>query len=401
MKRSLACLVILLSAARLAGYSWDGKPWADNSEFLSTIRQDVKDNCRTILSAGEAKGFVKGRMGQIGDSITNSMAYFNGVVCGGAKPNDTGHNYDAIRNWLADGKADYNCWYSTNPGSSKGPAHCNNSGWTVKDAVASGHPQKIVETDKFSWCLIMYGTNDIDKWTDSTQSAEKWKADYKAFVQGFIDLGVVPVLSTIPPEKAHVEDGRVEAANAVIKSIADELKIPFVDYYGMIIKHQPTVEQWHGGLIHEDGTHPSNGGQGSGDFSQEGLTKTAGYAARTRLTLDMAEKVREIIFENGAAEKGGNSSGLSKTATDGSFPDGIYLEDYSAEFPVAMEGVEPYKFSASGLPTGLKMNSETGALNGKPKRSGAFDVKVTITDSAKPKTTKKMVLSLTINKPAE
>ena len=399
--KSIACFLTVCFCAELFGYSWDGKPWADNSAFLSPITSDVKDNCRKILAVGEAKGYFKGRMGQIGDSITNSMAYFNGVVCGGVKQNETGHNYDPIRNWLADGKADYNCWYHTNPGSGKGPAHCNNSGWTVKDAVASGHPQKIVESDKFSWCLIMYGTNDIDKWTDNVKSAESWKAEYKAFVQGFIDLGVVPVVSAIPPEKAHVEDGRVEIANGVIKSIADELKIPYVDYYGMIIKHQPTPEQWHGGLIHEDGTHPSNGGQGSNDFSQDGQTKTAGYAARTRLTLDMAEKVREIIFDNGAAEKGGSGSGASASAADGAFPDGVFMEDYTASFPVAVEGVEPHKFSASGLPSGLKMNPETGAVSGKPKRSGAFEVKVTVTDSGKPKMTKKWVLNLSINKPAE
>ena len=81
----------------------------------------------------------------------------------------------------------------------------------------------------------MFGTNDIDgRW-----NPEKWKEMYKIFIRGFIDLGVIPVISTIPPELAHINDKRCEKANEKIIEIAEELKIPYVDYYSAIKYHQP------------------------------------------------------------------------------------------------------------------------------------------------------------------
>ena len=95
-----------------------------------------------------------------------------------------------------------------------------------------GHPAAAVETGaggtpgEFSWALLMFGTNDID---NGAWDAVTWKADYAAFVQDFLDLGVIPILSTIPPEAAHAGDGRVEAANAAVRSLAADLLVPHVD----------------------------------------------------------------------------------------------------------------------------------------------------------------------------
>src|SRR5271168_5247890 len=49
-------------------------------------------------------------------------------------------------------------------------------------------------------------------------------------------------------------------------------------------------------------------------------------------------------------------------------------------------GTKPYKFTASGLPKGLSINSETGVISGKPAAGTAGDPEVgfKVTDSAKP-----------------
>ncbi len=102
------------------------------------------------------------------------------------------------------------------------------------------------------------------------------------------------------PEAIHVADGRVEAPNAVIVEIAEELLIPWVDYYGLILPYQPT--NWHGTLIGSGGAHPSAGGGGT-DFSEDGLTTTDGYAARTKLAPDVVEILRTEIFDQVSAVK--------------------------------------------------------------------------------------------------
>ena len=83
---------------------------------------------------------------------------------------------------------------------------------------------------------------------------------YAAFVQDLIDLGVVPVLSTIPPEGAHTGDTRVEDANNAIRALADEMRVPWVDFHALVLHYQPVG--WLGTLISADGTHPSAGGRG-------------------------------------------------------------------------------------------------------------------------------------------
>lgn len=294
-------LSIMLSGAVLGQlpWSWDGAPWADPRAFMSPMSEAVKENLQDIMAAGITLGRVEGRMGQIGDSISNSSAFFRNVAVWGAVGNETEHDYDPVRSWLAysgNQPADESSFYNLY---GKEVAYGNDSGWHISDAVAAGHPAAAVEVGdgvvpgEFSWALIMFGTNDID---DADWEPGWWSSDLADFVQAFVDLGVIPVLSTIPPEAAHVGDGRVEAANQVIRAVAIDAHIPYVDYYKLILYHQPV--NWHGTLIGGDGTHPSAGGGGR-DFSQDGLTTTDGYAARTKLAFDVAEVLRAIVFENG------------------------------------------------------------------------------------------------------
>jgi hypothetical protein len=295
---SLFLTIAALFPATAPAWDWDGAAWADYRDYLGPIDAQMKARLQTIAADGAALGRVEGRMGQIGDSITESSAYFRNAMLNNVNPNETGHNYDAIRSWLAysgDQPADANSFYRDH---GKGAAYGNQGGWRLADAIAAGHPEAAVEAGNgttpgdFCWALLMYGTNDIDagNWNVAT-----WKESYRAFVQDFIELGVIPILSTIPPEAAHIGDGRVQIANAAILALAAEEDVPWVDYHGVILHHQPV--NWVGTLISADGTHPTAATGGRG-FSQAAQTSTDGYALRTKLAFDVAEKLRAIVFND-------------------------------------------------------------------------------------------------------
>lgn len=295
----LFLLLVLPSSLHAA---WDGASWADYSAFLTLISPEVKANCRAILAEGQNRGREPGRMGQFGDSITFTFAYFRNVIVGGTDGDQTGHDYDPIRSWVAYNgtkPADADSYYDAY---GKGADYCNYSGWEIINARGVGHPQLAVETGNgsvpgnYSWALVMYGTNDVDH---SSFNDAAFKDSYRGFLQDCMDLGVIPVVSTIPPRVGDMDNGHVPAANRAIRELAEEMLIPLVDYFDLVLHYQPV--NWHGTLIKSDGVHPSAGGGGT-LFSQEGLTTTDGYAARTKLTLDMAEKLRRIVFEDGEPE---------------------------------------------------------------------------------------------------
>ena len=69
----------------------------------------------------------------------------------------------------------------------------------------------------------------------------------------------------------------------------------------------------------------------------------------------------------------------------------IYPCKYNTQvigFPfTATGGIPPYSWSASGLPSGLSLNSTNGRITGTPTTAGTYNVAATLTDSGTPKVT--------------
>src|SRR5690606_6999435 len=62
----------------------------------------------------------------------------------------------------------------------------------------------------------------------------------------------------------------------------------------------------------------------------------------------------------------------------------------------AESGEPPYRWSAAGLPSGLRVDPATGTITGVPREAGTFSVNVTVTDSQKPARASTRTLSLTV-----
>ena len=404
--RSMVVGLAIIGAASLASaYSWDGNSWADPTPFLSPITQTVKDSCRAIMLSTAGQTRDAGIMGQIGDSITNANPYLTGTLGGGITTNETGHNFSPIMGWICPAKdgcpaaPNWNCWYrnptqdtnATDGGAGsvddwrKGSVWCNYSGWRISNATGAGHPATVVSNMNCSWAVIMYGTNDQDGWSSSGLEAasQTWKTSYLSFVDSFIALGVIPVLSTIPPEQAHVGDERYLLANARIKEICAERNIPYIDFYAYIVHHQPTT--WNGTLISGDGTHPSN--VSAQNFSQTVLTETGGYQARTFLTLCMAEKVKAIIFDNGSAE-----TEVFSITTVSPLPSSFVNAAYASVTFQSVNGTGGISWSiqSGALPAGMSL-STAGVLSGTPTSAGTFNFTVLATDSSTPRSEERRV----------
>ncbi|MGH7274102.1 MAG: fibronectin type III domain-containing protein, partial [Nitrospiria bacterium] len=88
--------------------------------------------------------------------------------------------------------------------------------------------------------------------------------------------------------------------------------------------------------------------------------------------------------------------GIDITTT--SLPQGTVNTPYSTQL-TASGGASPYTWSATGLPSGLIINSSTGVISGTPSAAGSSSVTMTVTDSTGE--TANQTLTLTINNPAD
>lgn len=295
---ALALLIIAFCLEAAAGgtAAWDGEAWADYSPYIAIISPEVERRVRAIAERGAALGRTPGRLGQYGDSISESYAFMRNVLAQGIALNETGHDYAPVITWLREAYADA----SREEGRlgdhfGKGPAYGNRGGWTIEDLFAHEQPERAAdlgedgEPGNFAWAIVMLGSNDLHRpgWNPMA-----WRLRLRALLLDVADLGIVPVLSTIPPRADHLDDDRVEDANFHIRALARQLSLPLVDYFDAIVTTRP--DDWHGTLLSADGVHPSAGGGGR-DFSRQALEFTDGYAMRSKLVLDMAERLRPLL----------------------------------------------------------------------------------------------------------
>jgi hypothetical protein len=210
----------------------------------------VSSTARRIFLDGLAKGNLAHSFTRVGDSISAAPQFLTQIGSGNYSLGAYGYLQTAINffsgpngrganPFVAASLAARNGWGSTSildpanadanvcrPGET--PLACEYR--LVRPAVA----------------LIMVGTND----SGGLPTAE-FQANLQAMVQISINMGVIPVLSTIPPKHYNpATDGRVGEFNQVIVATARTYDIPLWDY-GAIMRSTP------GEGLEPDGVHPS------------------------------------------------------------------------------------------------------------------------------------------------
>lgn len=128
--------------------------------------------------------------------------------------------------------------------------------------------------------IIMFGTNDA-----GYRTVEQYRADMAAIVSQSIDMGVIPILSTIPPRPDVSQ--QVQAFNQVVRELAQSQRIPLIELADSLAGLPDGGLSW-------DAVHPSAPPDGrSGDLREANFAY--GYVVRNFQTLDMLNRVRSAL----------------------------------------------------------------------------------------------------------
>lgn len=133
------------------------------------------------------------------------------------------------------------------------------------------------------FALVMFGTNDLQ-----LRDLDAYAGHMLSLADHLLAAGVIPIFSSIMPRDDDPEaDGRVPEYNAVIRGVAQGRQVPFVDLHAALVALPD-----HG--VGADGIHPSTGGAGACDFTDDGLT--AGYNWRNFLTISALHSLVESVL---------------------------------------------------------------------------------------------------------
>ncbi len=255
----------------------------------------ISANARQIFLKGQAMGNRANVFSKVGDSITFYHAFMNdfaGYYDLGAYsslqpavyffrgPNARGENSFNARSLAAEpGWTTYRMLtpgYSSSPlcRADETPLVCEYR--TAKPAVA----------------IIMLGTVD----SEGGITIEQYRANLETIVQISIDMGVIPVLTMIPPMRFEPwRDAVVDQMAAHVAAVARQYDVPLINYHDVMLT-LPNVG------LSGDGGHPSEPFDGRYAVFDESHLES-GYVMRNLITLQMLYELwRQVLYDSGVEE---------------------------------------------------------------------------------------------------
>jgi hypothetical protein len=260
--RTLAARTALIASALLAlcfAFSHESAA-AEWEEFpvVPTLGPAVVGHLKKIVGRGERLGNNPGAFAKIGDSITASPSFVQGLACRAPRLG----TWNELRGTLEffgetsvpRGLEEAQCSV-TNSYSRLGIAAVG--GWRAVDALlprgsfpeCEGLPAVSCEMQLLrpSVALIMFGTNDLEDF-----SAVEFRRDLARVVRLVSSAGTIPVISTIPPRAQPRFSLRVARFNAEIASLAENRALPLWNFW-----RQMTAPGVPNSGLSGDGVHPS------------------------------------------------------------------------------------------------------------------------------------------------
>ncbi len=251
------------------------------------VASGVSGGARQIFLRGKSMGNRANVFTKVGDSLTDTP-YFLRQFVSGYDLHEYGYLLPVLRYYSAATALD-----GISFGSTSRAAHASWSTFSVLDAANSDpgncKPGEIpleceYRTVKPAVALIMIGTNDAPAFPPET-----YEANMRRIVETSINMGVVPVLSTLPP-RAEYND-KVIAYNQVILGLSRSYSVPLWDIYSAVV-NLPNRG------LNGDGVHlsiPPNAPAGTTDFTAENLKY--GTTMRNLTALQMLDTVwKQVLY---------------------------------------------------------------------------------------------------------
>jgi hypothetical protein len=249
--------LVLLALGSVFGREAVAAEWQE-LPVVPALGPALAGHLEKISSRGQRFGNRPGVVAKVGDSITASPSFLQGLACW---PAELGP-YEELRGTLGffgrtavpSGSEEAQCPVS-NSYSRLGAAAAG--GWRAADALlpresfpeCQGLPAVSCELALIhpSVALVMFGTNDL-KFVSATQ----FRLDLARVARRVSSAGTIPVISTIPPRATQPFSQRVARFNAEIAALAENRALPLWNYWRQMV--EPGVPN--GGLS-PDGVHPS------------------------------------------------------------------------------------------------------------------------------------------------
>ena len=229
----VASILLILGSisTREAAGEWEGLP------VIPALEPVLAGHLKKIAGRGERLGNNPGVFAKIGDSITASPSFLQGLACRAPRLG----TWNELRGTLEffgqtsvpRGLEETQCSV-TNSYSRLGIAAAG--GWRAVDALmpresfpeCEGLPAVSCELQLLrpSVALIMFGTNDLEEFT-----AVEFRHSLASVVRRVSGAGTIPVISTIPPRAQPRFSPRVARFNAEIAALAENRALPLWNFW--------------------------------------------------------------------------------------------------------------------------------------------------------------------------
>ena len=276
-----------LNVMPVTGTAVDASPTPTYAPGAPRVVSGVTSHARDIFLKGKAMGNRANVFAKVGDSITATPIFMNPFGEGQYDLGDYPYLGDVI-DFYEGGKARDGSPFV------EGSMAAGN-GWSTVSLLTPGysHPEFCgnftpvaceYAAIKPAVALIMIGSNDAGGVDPAV-----YQANLQSIVQTSIDMGVIPVLTTLPPK--HLDswnNRRIDQFNSIIRVVAQQNDIPLIDYWFAL---QTVPNQG----ISGDGVHPS--------FPVDGLTVRfsgpdleRGYVIRNLTALQMLDALWRSVL---------------------------------------------------------------------------------------------------------
>ncbi len=271
---------------------------------IPVINATLKARLRTVYLNGQTRGNRAQVFSKVGDSFTVSGAFLTDIGCSAENigtHTELAPTISYFRGTTIAGRS--SAWCGVSNSFSLNSIAAGTS-WTTASTIAAitrtgcAAPYNTrlkceLRLTKPSIALVMLGTTDLQ----STATTTTYTTNLTRIVTDSIGMGVIPVLSTIPPRTDNATYGaRVAAYNNAVLAVAAAQQVPVWDYW-LAMTSPGMVTQG----LSTNGLEPSQYNNSAPvTFTDPALAY--GYNQRNYTALQVLAHIKAVVIDNGPAD---------------------------------------------------------------------------------------------------